>query len=180
MSGQEVRSWEESLYLQRPLSFPLSLPVPLPHCGLSSEHMCMPHHDVQNKILNKNRPESRRKSGRSVISEVLWFISSFHLRDFNSNREWLIRYEVCHNLLQCRPDWGHCVCEWCTQRGFVVSLDKLLRHCAALRLFCAGCWKGEACGEMETLMVCGDYGHAGMMSCTGCVHVHSNPWQHTF
>lgn len=30
---------------------------------------------------------------------------------------------------------------------------------------------GEACRVMETLMVCGDYGHAGMMSCTGCVHV---------
>lgn len=30
---------------------------------------------------------------------------------------------------------------------------------------------GEAFGGMETLMVCSDYGHAGMMSCTGCVHV---------
>lgn len=29
---------------------------------------------------------------------------------------------------------------------------------------------GAACGGMETLMVCGDYGHAGMMSCAGCVH----------
>lgn len=29
---------------------------------------------------------------------------------------------------------------------------------------------GEACRAMETLMVCGDYRHAGMMSCTGCVH----------
>lgn len=28
---------------------------------------------------------------------------------------------------------------------------------------------GEACRAMETLMVCGDYRHAGMMSCTGCV-----------
>lgn len=30
---------------------------------------------------------------------------------------------------------------------------------------------GEACKAMETLMVCGDYRHAGMMSCTGCVCV---------
>lgn len=33
---------------------------------------------------------------------------------------------------------------------------------------------GEACRAMETLMVCGDYRHAGMMSCTGCVHACSS------
>lgn len=33
---------------------------------------------------------------------------------------------------------------------------------------------GEACRGMEILMVCGDYRHAGMMSCTGCVHARAS------
>lgn len=106
VSGQKVRSREERLDLQGPLSLPLSLLVllPLSHCGLSSKHVCVPHHDVQNKVLQHNRKESGGKSGRSVISQVPRSISSFHLRDANWNTEWVIRYEVCHSLLQSRPD----------------------------------------------------------------------------
>lgn len=61
VSGQKVRSREERLHLQGPLSLPLSVPVllPLSHCGLSSKHMCVPHHDVQNKILKGEQREVR-------------------------------------------------------------------------------------------------------------------------
>lgn len=37
------------------------------------------------------------------------------------------------------------VCKWCTQRGFVLPLDKILRHCAAL-----GCFVQDA--EWERLL----------------------------
>lgn len=85
MSGQEVRSREEGLNLQEPLSLPLSLPVllPLSRCGLPSKHVCVPHHDVQNKVLKHKRRESGGESGRSVISRELRSISGFHLGDAN-------------------------------------------------------------------------------------------------
>ena len=46
------------------LSLSLSF-LSLSHCGLSSKHVRMSRHDVQNKILNKTHTvESSRKSGR--------------------------------------------------------------------------------------------------------------------
>lgn len=62
VSGQKVGSREERLDLQGPLPLPLPFPVllPLSHRGLPSKHMCVPHHDVQNKILKHNRGERRK------------------------------------------------------------------------------------------------------------------------
>lgn len=152
-------SREERVHLQRPLPLPLPLSIllSLPYCGLSSKHMRMSRHDVQNKILNKTQSGEQKKV-REVcyLLSAMVYINLVHLRDVKLNRRRLIRYEVCHSLLQWRP-------VWCTQRGFMRSVDKLLRHCVALRLFCAVRWMGEACRGMEILMVCGDYRHAGMM-----------------
>lgn len=54
----------------------------------------------------------------------------------------------------------------------MLPLDELSRHCGALRLFLCRMLNGR--GAMETLIVCGDYRHAGMMSCTGCVCIGEN------
>lgn len=48
------------------------------------------------------------------------------------------------------------------KRGFVLSLDRSLRYCASLN---------GRCRAVETLMVCGDYSHAGMMSPPGCAFI---------
>lgn len=113
VSGQKVRSREERLHLQGPLSLPLSFPVllPLSHCGLSSKHMCVPHHDVQNKILKCNRRDSRKKSGRSVIFQVLWLISSFHLGVANlehgvSDKVWSV------SQFATMQTWLRSLCVW--------------------------------------------------------------------